>query len=67
MTINSDEFAEFTGRPHEEVVAELASRFPDFRIQALAIGSMATSDIRQDRIRVWYNKDTGIVIRCVKR
>jgi hypothetical protein len=67
MTIDSDEFAEFTGRPHGEVVAELASRLPDFRIHALAIGSMATSDIRHDRIRVWYNKDTGLVARCVRR
>jgi hypothetical protein len=67
MMVNSHEFAEFTGRPHEEVVAELASRFPDLRIHALAIGSMATSDIRDDRIRVWYNKDTGFVARCVRR
>jgi hypothetical protein len=67
MTIENDEFAQYTGRHYAEVVPELEDRFPDFRIQVLHSGGMATSDIRQDRIRVYINRDTELVSRCVKR
>jgi hypothetical protein len=67
MTIDNHEFAQYTGRHHTEVVPELEERYPEFRIQVLASGGMATSDIRQDRIRVFFDKDTELVTRCVRR
>lgn len=67
MTIDDEEFAQYIGRPYPAVVAELEGRFPDVRIQVLYSGGLATSDIRQDRIRVWFNRETENVVRCVRR
>lgn len=67
MTIDDEEFAQYIGRLYPAVVAELEGRFPDFRIQVLYSGGLATSDIRQDRIRVFLNRDTELVTRCVMR
>lgn len=67
MTIDNDEFAQYIGRRHAEVAPELEERYPDFRIQVLASGGLVTSDIRQDRIRVFFDRDTELVTRCVRR
>lgn len=67
MTIDNDEFAQYIGRRQAEVVPGLKGRYPDFRIQVLAAGGMATSDIRHDRIRVFFDRDTELVTRCVRR
>jgi hypothetical protein len=67
MTTDNDGFAQHIGRPYPEVIPELEERFPDFKIQVLYSGGLATSDIRQDRIRVFFNRETELVTRCIKR
>jgi hypothetical protein len=67
MVGEQDQFQEYVGRPYEDVVAKLKERYPENRFQPVAIGSFVTKDIRHDRIRVWYKKETGIVARCEQR
>lgn len=65
--MEQDQFEEFKGQPHEDVVAKLKERYPGFDVPAIPLGSMITEEIRFNRIRVWYRKETGLVIGCEKR
>lgn len=48
-------------REIERVVRELREQNPDKDVYDIPNGSLVTQDIRDDRIRVWYDEFTGKV------
>lgn len=63
--MNSNEqktsFPELNGKSVEVAKAIIAKIYPKFTIQVLKKGSMVTMDYRSDRIRIFFNPDTGFV------
>ena len=55
-----------TGRAIDDVVQEIKGANTGLTVVKVEEGSMVTMDFRQDRVRVYYNKETGIVVGTPK-
>ena len=45
-------------------VDNLKSVGPDLNINVVPQGSIVTADHRSDRVRIWYNIDSNLVVRA---
>lgn len=57
-----DRFAPYVGKHYDEI-SEIKAAYPHMDVQFIPAGSAVTMDFREDRIRVWYNIDTKMVMR----
>lgn len=59
------EWPELVGANAEESKAQLAAE-TGCKVYLVETGSVITMDYRTDRIRIWYDKDTGNIVRAPK-
>jgi len=50
----------------EAAVSRIKAERPELNVVKVTSGSMVTMDYRLDRVRVWYDPDTGRVERAPK-
>ena len=58
MSVKS--FPELVGKDVDEAVSEIQNRCSEYKVNKLPEGSIVTMDYREDRVRVFYNKDNKV-------
>lgn len=61
MDGNNPDFSKMIGQPFEDAVKAIEVDYPGFDVHDVPNNAFVTADYRTDRIRVYYDPDTGCV------
>jgi hypothetical protein len=59
-----DEFKQYVGQKFQDAVLEIQERYPSHQVHSVRSDMFVTMDYRLDRIRVFYDEETGLVTQA---
>ncbi len=60
------EWPELSGRAADHAREEIQKQFPHYDVKIVKRGSMVTRDVRPDRVRIFIDPETGLVVGAPK-
>jgi hypothetical protein len=60
-------FPDATGKNVDEAVKTIQDMYPSLKVEKIEEGRPVTRDFRMDRVRVFYDKNTNLVVGVPKK